>query len=139
MVHKLNNHKVSVIIPIYNAEQYLGQCLGSVLRQSLADIEIILVNDASTDASQTIISNYQSHDDRIHYIEMEHNGGVSAARNTGIKTATGEFIIFLDADDYWDGDEMLESLYQQAVSEKADFISFGFCRVDDKGEKRVQC
>ena len=131
----MNDYKVSVIIPVYNAEQFLPQCLDAVLRQTLPEIEIILINDASIDGSQAVINQYLLRDDRIQAIEWETNQGVSAARNAGIEKAVGEFVIFLDADDYWQGDQMLEHLYNRVKREQADFISFGFCRVDDAGEK----
>lgn len=89
--------KVSVIIPVYNAEQYLERCLKAVLSQTHEDLEIILINDGSTDGSGAIIR--ACHDDRIVVIEKE-NGGVSAARNDGLRKATGECIVFVDADDY---------------------------------------
>lgn len=89
--------KVSVIIPVYNAEQYLERCLKAVLSQTHEDLEIILINDGSTDGSGAIIR--ACHDDRIVVIEKK-NGGVSAARNDGLRKATGECIVFVDADDY---------------------------------------
>ena len=131
----MSDSKVSIIIPVYNAEQFLPQCLDAVLRQTLPEIEIILINDASIDGSQAVINQYLLRDDRIQAIEWEENQGVSAARNAGIEKATGEFVIFLDADDYWQGDQMLEHLYNQVKREHADFISFGFCKVNDVGEK----
>ena len=89
--------KVSVIIPVYNAEKYLARCLAAVLGQTHKDLEIILINDGSTDASGDIIRSFK--DERIVVIEKE-NGGVSAARNDGLKRATGSRVVFVDADDY---------------------------------------
>lgn len=89
--------KVSVIIPVYNAEKYLARCLAAVLGQTHKDLEIILINDGSTDASGDIIRSFK--DERIVVIEKE-NGGVSAARNDGLKRATGSRAVFVDADDY---------------------------------------
>ena len=89
--------KVSVIIPVYNAEKYLARCLKAVLGQTHKDLEIIIINDGSTDASGDIICSFE--DERIVVIEKE-NGGVSAARNDGLKIASGSRVVFVDADDY---------------------------------------
>ncbi|MCK4834925.1 MAG: glycosyltransferase family 2 protein, partial [Gammaproteobacteria bacterium] len=131
----MHDCKVSVIIPVYNGERFLRQCLDSVIRQTLSPIEIILINDVSTDGTQVIIDEYQVGDDRLNVIQLEKNVGVSAARNAGLDEATGEYVIFLDADDYWDSDGLLQQLYDRAVYEQADFISFGFCCVDEAGEQ----
>lgn len=98
-----NRPKVSVIIPVYNAEKYLDQCITSLLCQTLSDCEYIFVNDGSVDNSKDIIENYQKQESRIKIINQE-NQGVSAARNAGITTAQGEYIGFVDADDYVSAD-----------------------------------
>ena len=90
--------KISVIIPIYNTEKYLSECLDSVLAQTFQDFEAICVNDGSTDNSVKILSDYAAHDGRIRIINQE-NKGLSGARNTGLDNATGEYIFFLDSDD----------------------------------------
>lgn len=90
--------KVSVIVPIYNSEAYLPMCIESIMNQSYENIEIILIDDGSTDASLKICTEYASVDDRIKVIHQE-NGGVSSARNSGIEAATGEYITFVDSDD----------------------------------------
>ena len=131
----MSDYKVSIIIPIHNCAQYLPQCLQSVLQQTMSDIEVILVNDASSDDSQSIIDDHAARDSRIVVIEFERNSGVSAARNTGIERAVGEYVIFLDGDDYWGNETMLQQLYDTAKREQTDFVSFGFCRVDDAGNK----
>ena len=92
------NPKVSVIIPVYNVEKYLDDCLGNVVNQTLEDIEIICINDGSTDNSLEVLRKYESEDERIKIIDKE-NGGLSSARNAGIKEAKGEYILFLDSDD----------------------------------------
>ena len=89
---------ISVIIPVYNAEQYLEECLESVLEQTYTNLEIILINDGSTDDSGEICRQYRERDDRIVLIEQE-NAGVSVARNRGISLASGEYLMFVDADD----------------------------------------
>jgi len=92
--------KVSIIVPIYNAERYLGECIESILTQSYRNIEAILVNDGSTDCSLSICESYARKDDRIRIINKA-NSGVSDTRNVGIEAATGEYVCFSDADDYF--------------------------------------
>ena len=90
----MNEIKVSVIIPVYNTEQYLRKCLDSVVNQTFKDIEIIVVNDFSTDKSLQIIKEYQQKDNRIVFIDFPEHKGVSEAKNAGIKIAKGKFITF---------------------------------------------
>ncbi len=97
---KENMEKVSVIIPVHNTEQYLKECLDSVVNQTYKNLEIILINDASTDNSIDIINKYK--DKRIKVINMKHNSGVAIARNTGVDKSTGDYICYLDSDDYWE-------------------------------------
>lgn len=104
---------ISVIIPIYNMDSYLRECLDSILGQSLKDIEIICVNDGSTDYTQSILEEYSWNDTRIKVLTQE-NQGVSAARNRGIKKATGEFLFFLDPDDWLPDEKVFEDLYTAA-------------------------
>ena len=94
--------KVSVIIPVYNVEDYLKECLDSVLSQTLKDIEVICVDDCSTDDSLKILQEYANNDDRIKIIKNEKNSGQGFSRNEGIKKATGEYIGFVDSDDFID-------------------------------------
>lgn len=114
---------VSVLIPVYNVEEYLERCLDSVLNQSLTRIEIICVNDGSTDKSVEILLKYQEIDSRIIIINKE-NGGLPSARNVGIERARGEYIGFVDADDYVQRN-MFEKLYDTAVREKSDVVVCG--------------
>jgi glycosyltransferase involved in cell wall biosynthesis len=99
----------SIIVPVYNVEDYLKQCLDSILCQTYNDFEIILVNDGSTDSSPEICSFYQNESAKIVLISKE-NGGLSDARNVGLKEAKGDYIIFTDSDDYWAGDQVLKDL-----------------------------
>lgn len=108
--------KVSVIVPVYNMEEYVGECLDSVLRQKLADIEVIVINDGSTDNSLSIIREYQKSDDRIVIIDKK-NAGVGAARNDGIRAATGEYLAFVDPDDMYASDKVLLHCYEAAQRE----------------------
>lgn len=110
--------KLSVIIPVYNVEEYLEECLNSVCNQTLSDIEIICVNDGSADNSGEILRKFAKTDKRIQVIEQE-NAGLSAARNTGMKYATGEYITFLDSDD-WVALDYYETLYKSAKENDAD-------------------
>ena len=105
--------KVSVIIPVYNVEKYLRECLDSVVNQTLKDIEIICVNDGSTDNSLEILKEYEKQDSRIKIIDKK-NEGVAAARNDGIRIANGEFVCFIDPDDYYPLVDILEDLYTNA-------------------------
>ena len=117
--------KVSVIVPIYNVEKYLEKCINSLLSQTLEDIQIILVNDGSKDNSGNIAKEYEKNNkDRVIYVEKE-NGGLSDARNYGLKYATGDFIAFLDSDDYIEKNAY-EEMYNQAIEENADYVECDF-------------
>ena len=113
--------KVSVIIPVYNAEKTIGHILSKLTAQAYTDIEIIVINDGSSDGSLKILQDAARSDERISIIDQK-NGGVSAARNTGIKKANGEFITFIDADDDIDEDLLVELV---AMSDKSDFVMCG--------------
>ena len=95
----------SIIIPVYNVENYLRDCLDSVLGQSFSDWEAVCVNDGSTDHSVSILEEYASRDNRITVISQP-NGGLSAARNTGLNAAKGDYVIFLDSDDWLEADAL---------------------------------
>ena len=114
--------KVSVVIPIYNVEKYIEECLCSVIGQTLKDIEIICVNDGTDDDSMQIIGKYSAKDERIRIVDKE-NGGLSSARNAGINVALGEYIYFLDSDDYI-LNNTLEILYEEARDNELDIIYF---------------
>ena len=106
----MNNPKVSVIIPVYNAEKYLRQCLDSVVSQTFKNIEIICLNDGSIDNSLQIVEEYQQKDKRIILVDLKQNKGISHARNEGVKFAKGNYIAFVDSDDYIEHD-YIEYLY----------------------------
>jgi len=128
-----NQPKVSVIVPVYNVDRYLPQCLDSVVAQTLNDIEIICINDGSKDASLSILKEYADKDSRFKIIDKK-NAGVSAARNDGIATATGKYIAFLDGDDFWES-YCLEKACAAAEKEKADVVVFKHNIFD--GERKV--
>ena len=117
------NIKVSVVMPIYNADDYLKPAIDGVLGQTLTDIELICVDDGSTDKSLSIIKEYQQTDERVRIL-TENNAGPSTARNKGLVRARGKYVIFLDADDFYDY-TLLEKMYNQAEEQKLDFLRAG--------------
>ena len=117
--------KVSVIVPIYNVENYIEKCLETLVNQTLEDIEIILVNDGSKDNSEVIAKRFlKNYPEKIVYLEKE-NGGLSDARNYGIPYAKGEYVAFLDSDDYVEKD-MYEKMYTLAKKENSDMVQCNF-------------
>ena len=116
---------ISVIIPIYNVESYLAQCLDSVLAQSYANLEIICIDDGSTDSSGAIVRQYASKDSRIIHIQQE-SQGVAAARNNGLAKASGEYIAFMDSDDLYPNNTTLALLYTKAKQASALICGGGF-------------
>lgn len=123
---------VSVIVPVYNVEKYLARCLDSLLGQTQPDIEILVVNDGSTDTSGRIVDEYaQKYPDRIRAFHME-NEGVSAARNRGVAEAEGKYLTFVDSDDYVTVD-YLELMVEAAEKNHADLVVQGFRMVDESG------
>lgn len=135
---------VSIVVPVYNVEQYLGKCLDSLLSQTLKDIEVVCVDDCSTDSSLAILQEYAEKDRRIHVITSEVNGKQGAARNKGIRAARAEYIGFVDSDD-WVAEHMYADLYEAAVKEGADiavgdyaeYYSDNDIRLQWNGEKEV--
>lgn len=119
---------VSVIIPVFNVEAYLKECLDSIINQTFSDIEIICIDDGSTDSSPEILREYASKDSRVIIITKE-NGGLSSARNAGMEATSGEYVTFLDSDDYLEIDA-IQQLYDKASSEQLDMLVFcgkSFC------------
>ena len=126
--------KVSIIIPVYNVGQYLPKCLDSIINQTLKDIEIICINDGSTDNSLSILKEYASKDDRMIIIDKE-NEGVSIARNEGLDIATGEYIVFVDSDD-WLEINALELCYDKIIQDNSDMLVFNHREI--KHNKRYE-
>jgi glycosyltransferase involved in cell wall biosynthesis len=116
--------KVSVIIPVYNAEKYIEECLNSVVNQTLNDIEIICINDGSTDKSLEILRRYKKANSNIKIINQK-NCGVSESRNLGVRMAKGEYIFFLDSDDYIELN-LLDKCYNEAKKDDLDIVLFDF-------------
>ena len=134
-IHDLKSYdiKVSIIVPVYNIENYLRECLDSVVNQTLKEIEIICVNDGSTDNSPLILEEYAIIDDRIRIINKE-NAGLAAARNTGMEYAKGEYIGFVDSDDYVDV-SMFEKLYNNAKFHDSDIVMCPILVVNENYEE----
>ncbi|MDR7073367.1 glycosyltransferase family 2 protein [Fictibacillus barbaricus] len=116
--------KVSVVVPIYKVEKYIHRCIDSILNQTYKNLEIILVNDGSPDRCGKIAEDYGSKDNRIKVIHKE-NGGLSDARNYGMKQVTGEFTMFVDSDD-WLEIEMINNMVNSAITNKADVVQSAF-------------
>lgn len=125
--------KISIIVPVYNVENYLEKCLDSLVNQTLKDIEIIVVNDGSPDNSQDIIDKYVKMYNNV-FSYKKKNGGLSDARNYGLKYVTGEYVAFIDSDDYVDV-TMLEKMYLKAKKDKLDIVVCDTIEV--YGEKEI--
>lgn len=121
------NIKFSIIIPVYNVEQFLSESINSVLDQNYNNYEMILVNDGSSDNSGDICDKYMATDGRIKVIHQM-NKGLSVARNTGIKNATGQYIIFLDSDDYWKSQDILAEINDRLTATDSDVLSFDYIK-----------
>lgn len=119
------NELITVVVPVYNAENYLSECIESIIKQTYKNWELILVNDGSSDSSDTICKKYVTKDERIRYISKE-NGGVSSARNAGIASAKGNYIAFVDSDDF-----ISEIMLSELIAQKADFAMCGYELFDD--------
>lgn len=117
---------ISIIVPVYNAEEYLKKCLDSLVNQTKKELEFILINDGSTDKSEEIIKTYK--DKRIKYFKNK-NQGIGKTRNFGVEKSSGKYLMFLDSDDYFSNDAC-EILYKEAEKEKADLIVFDYYRVE---------
>lgn len=140
----MSNPLISVIVPVFNAEKYIGRCIESILNQTISDIELILIDDGSPDNSGVICDEYALKDSRIKVFHQK-NGGVCVARNTGLEHATGDYISFVDSDDYLESNA-LEILYNDIINYNADvscalMTSDGNCNKNNlkKGTYEVWC
>lgn len=125
--------KISVIVPVYNTEKYLEKCIDSILVQGMQDFEIIIINDGSTDNSECIIKRYETkYSDKIKYCNKP-NGGLSDARNFGVQKATGEYLCFIDSDDYID--KNLFNNLEKYISQHVDLIKYKCIKVNENYEK----
>lgn len=125
--------KFSILIPVYNTESYVGQCIESVLSQDCTDYEMILVNDGSTDRSAEICEGYAAKDPRIKYFSKQ-NEGLLLTRRYSLQRASGEYVLFLDSDDYWDR-KLLSTVDAAIQKTRADIITYRFSRIRDNGKK----
>ena len=135
MINRSMLPKVSVIVPVYNAEKYLRRSLDSLKIQTLQEFEVILIDDGSKDFSSAICDEYVGSDSRFSVIHKQ-NEGVSAARQTGLDAAHGEYVIHVDSDD-WVEPTMLEELYTKAISENADIVICDY--FNNIGPKQTVC
>ena len=126
--------KVSIIIPVFNTQKYLHECLDSVINQTYKDVEIILVDDGSTDESGSICDDYAKKNERIKVFHIS-NSGLSHARNIGIDNATGEYIVFQDSDDYIEL-KMTEDMILEVEKNNSDLVICGHKQFFDKPEKK---
>ncbi len=126
--------KISIIVPVYNTSKYLNGCIKSLLHQTLEEIEIILINDGSTDTSESIIRKYK--DKRIKYIS-KNNEGIGKTRNLGIEIATGEYLSFIDSDDYVEPN-FCEVMYEKAIKDKCDIVICDYYEDHNYGLKEIK-
>ena len=115
--------KFSIIIPVYNSEKYLEQCVNSILKQDYTNFEIILIDDESTDSSAKICDEFTSKDARVITIHQK-NGGTSAARNTGLNTCSSDYVMFMDNDDFWDSKTVLSDINKNLLESHADVLMY---------------
>lgn len=124
--------KISIIVPVYNVERFLRKCIDCILAQTFIDFELLLINDGSKDNSGAICDEYGAKDSRIRVFHKK-NGGVSSARNLGLDNAKGEWVIFMDADDFWCDNTILEQLYSNAIEYNIDIVRGEYKAVDSEG------
>ena len=128
---------VSVIIPVYNVEKYLPKCLDSLLGQTMANIEAVCVDDASTDRSGKILEQYAARDGRVKFFSSDGNAGPGRARNLGLEKATGEYVMFCDPDDWFEPDAV-ETAYRRIAENGNDFAYFNtYIYMEDSGRQNA--
>lgn len=136
--HILDNILVSVIVPVYKVEKYLNQCVDSVLNQTYRNLEVILVDDGSPDTCPEICDIYAEQDKRVQVVHQE-NSGLSAARNSGIDVFKGDYVAFLDGDDFWDDTEALARLVKRVGETNPDVLNYSYKKYyEDSGRKIPQ-
>ena len=128
--------KVSIIVAAYNIENYIKRCMDSIVSQTFKDIEIIVVNDGSTDNTSKIIESFANNDKRIKTIDKQ-NEGLIEARKSGLKIACGEYILFLDGDD-WLHTQAIEKLYKKAIQDDSDIVLYNFYLAYDSNKLKAQ-
>ena len=133
----MNKPKVSIVVPIYNVEKYFSRCMDSLLSQTLTDIEFILVDDVSPDHCPSMCDEYAQQDNRVKVIHKKKNEGFGFARNTGLEIANGEYITFVDSDDYVMPDAY-RKLYSLAMDKRVDVVYFSYQRFDDQDNRWIE-
>ena len=132
------NKKISIVVPVYNVEKYLGRCLKSLVNQTFRNIEIILVDDKSPDNCPALCDEWVEKDERVRVIHKEKNEGLGFARNTGIENASGDYITFVDSDDYI-AENALEKALEAILKTEADIAVYGYQAVNQNGEIIQKC
>ncbi len=125
-----NEPLISVVIPVYNVEKYLNQCVDSVLNQTYTNLEIILVDDGSKDGSPEICDSYKEKDERVKVIHKK-NGGLSSARNKGIENCFGDYVLFLDSDDFWDDTQAIAKLVDRINITHPDVLNYTYKKFNE--------
>jgi hypothetical protein len=133
----MNKPKVSVIVPVYNTEKYLENCLKSLANQTLSDIEIVVIDDGSTDSSPQIIKRFCEEYPEKFVFESQENGGQASARNRALKLCSGEYVGFLDSDDFV-RENMFEKMYEKAQKNDADYVACGYTDITYENGKEVE-
>ena len=128
---------ISIIVPVYNAERFIQKCVDSLIHQTFSDLEIILVNDCSKDSSLDILSRYEQLDSRVKVVDLPHNSGAAGARNHALADSSGEYIAFVDIDDWVDHDRY-ERLFNYARQFDVDAVLDGFVYNNDKGDVKAK-
>lgn len=131
-----NKSLVSIIVPVYNVQQWLNKCIDSLISQSYKNIEVLLINDGSTDRSGEICDEYSRTDSRIKVIHISNNGQ-SVARNKGLHISKGEYVLFIDSDDYLCDREIIKKFVNILNNSKCDFIYTSYCRFNDGNENEI--
>lgn len=128
----MNSPFISIVVPVFNVECYLNQCINSILSQSFEDYEIILVDDGSTDTSGIICDLLEASNEQIRVFHKA-NGGLSSARNFGLKRSLGKYVVFVDSDDFWINNSFLQSVYEKCVGDEYDVIRAEYAYADNNG------
>lgn len=128
----------SVVVPVYNVQSYLKECVESILAQTFTDFELILVNDGSTDNSPKICDDFAAQDERVKVIHNQ-NGGASVARNTGMKAAEGKYIINIDSDDYFVSNDVFQKIYDLCAAKDSDILIYKYQKFLDSVSKFEKC
>ena len=135
----MKNPELSIIIPVYNVESYINRCLQSILNQSYSDFGLVIVDDGSTDGSAALLDQYASQDERILVVHQQ-NMGVSAARNTALKLFKGNYLTFVDPDDFISSETIILNMDYLHSNSDIDILQYPYCHyIDDEHDKKIIC